>query len=557
LNHVVLVGFMGTGKSTVGPHLARRVDRPFVDLDDVIEADAGLTVAEIFASEGEAGFRERESRCLQRVLDRDGAVVAVGGGAPMRDENWARIRDGNTVVALIAEPAELARRMNGSTVRPLLEPGAPSAIATLLPLRLSRYMEADLVIKTDAIDPVEVAAQVNDRLSGGGLHRILIDIPGSTHEATVGSRLTGLVAAALHRQDQSPSAGRQAGGTGPENPSPSGGRQGGGSRRTIVVVSDSVVADRYAQPLIDALASDGITAKLHLVPSGEPAKELAVLAGIYEALAAAGVDRQGVLIALGGGAVGDVTGFAAATWMRGIRCLQLPTTLLAMVDSSIGGKTAINLPAGKNLVGAVHQPCAIFCDLDYLATLPDTEYRASLAEVIKAAIIADRAFVDWLLANLPAVLQREPAAVRKAVSRAIAIKAAVVAQDPQEIGPRAILNYGHTVGHALERAAGFGRLRHGEAVAWGMEVAGHLSVSTGTCAPEAIEAQHALLRDTGLLTARPAVDRAAVLEAMRHDKKSRVGEVRWVLLRELGHAEYGRSVDPAMVEASLAQVLPT
>jgi shikimate kinase/3-dehydroquinate synthase len=531
LNHVVLVGFMGSGKSTVGPHLARRVDRPFVDLDDVIEADAGLTVAEIFASEGEAGFRERESRCLQRVLDRDGAVVAVGGGAPMRAENWARIRNGNTVVALMAEPAELARRLNGSTVRPLLEPGAPSAIATLLPLRLSRYMEADLVIKTDAIDPGEVAAQVHDRLSGGGLHRILIDIPGSTHEATVGYGFTHLVAAAVLRR--------------------------GGGDRAVVVVSDRVVADRHARPLIAALASDGITAKLHLVPSGEPAKELAVLAGIYEALAAAGVDRQGVLIALGGGAVGDVTGFAAATWMRGIRYLQLPTTLLAMVDSSIGGKTAINLPAGKNLVGAVHQPCAIFCDLDYLATLPDAEYRASLAEVIKAAIIADRAFVDWLLANLPAVLQREPAAVRKAVSRAIAIKAAVVAQDPQEIGPRAILNYGHTVGHALERAAGFGRLRHGEAVAWGMEVAGHLSVSTGTCAPEAIEPQHALLRDTGLLTARPAVDRAAVLEAMRHDKKSRAGEVRWVLLRELGHAEYGRSVDPAMVEASLAQVLPT
>jgi len=281
-----------------------------------------------------------------------------------------------------------------------------------------------------------------------------------------------------------------------------------------------------------------------------------VLAGIYDALAAAGADRQGVVIALGGGTVGDVAGFAAATWMRGIRYLQLPTTLLAMVDSSIGGKTAINLPAGKNLAGAVHQPCAIYCDLAYLATLPDEEYRASLAEVIKAAVIADRSFVDWLLANLPAVLRREPAAVREAVTRAIAVKAAVVAEDPEERGPRAILNYGHTVGHALERAAGFGRLRHGEAVAWGMEVAGHLSVATGTCSPQAVEPQHALLRDTGLLRDRPAVARSAVLDAMRHDKKSRAGEPRWVLLREIGHAEYGRSVDPSMVEASLAEVLP-
>jgi shikimate kinase / 3-dehydroquinate synthase len=536
LNNVVLVGFMGSGKSTVGRHLARRLDRPFVDLDDVIEADAGRSVAEIFSSEGEARFRERESRCLGRVLEQDGAVIAVGGGAPMRDENWARIRSDNRVVALMAEPGELARRLNGSTERPLLQPGAPSAIGSLLPFRLSRYREADLVIMTDDIDPVEVARQVHDRLSGEGLQRIQIDVPGSPHEVTVGYGLTHLVPGALLRQ----------------HPSPSRGGQGGG----VLIVTDSVVAERHAQPLIDALASDGISARLHLVPAGEAAKELGVLAGIYDALATAGVDRQGVLIALGGGAVGDVAGFAAATWMRGIRHLQLPTTLLAMVDSSIGGKTAINLPAGKNLAGAVHQPSAIFCDLEYLATLPDEDYRASLAEVIKAAVIADRSFVDWLLANLPAVLRREPAAVREAVTRAIAIKAAVVGQDPQETGPRAILNYGHTVGHALERAVGFGRLRHGEAVAWGMEVAGHISVSTGTCSPEAVGPQHALLRDSGLLASPPAIDRASVLEAMRYDKKSQAGELRWVLLREIGRAEYGQSVNPSMVEASLAAVLP-
>ena len=536
MNNVVLVGFMGSGKSTVGPHLAQRLARPFIDLDDVIEADAGRSVAEIFSSEGEAGFRERESRCLRRVLERDASVVAVGGGAPMRDENWARIRNNNSVVALMAEPGELARRVNESTDRPLLESGAPSVIGSLLPLRLSRYLEADLVIKTDGLDPADVAQQVHDRLSSEGLQRIRIDVPGSAHEVTVGYGLTHLVPGALQRQP----------------PSPSEGGQGFG----VLIVTDGVVAERHAQPLIDALASDGISARLHLVPAGEAAKELGVLAGIYGALAAARVDRQGVLIALGGGAVGDVAGFAAATWMRGIRYLQLPTTLLAMVDSSIGGKTAINLPAGKNLAGAVHQPAAIFCDLAYLVTLPDQEFRASLAEVIKAAVIADHLFVDWLVANLPALLRREPAAVREAVSRAIAVKAAVVAQDPQESGPRAILNYGHTVGHALERAAGFGRLRHGEAVAWGMEVAGHLSVSTGRCSPEAVQRQHALLRDIGLLASPPAIDRKAVLEAMRHDKKSRAGELRWVLLREIGRAEYGQSVAPAMVEASLAEVLP-
>ena len=537
MNNVVLVGFMGSGKSTVGPHLAKRLARPFVDLDDVVEADAGRSVADIFSTEGEAGFRERESRCLQLALERDGLVVAVGGGAPMRQENWSRIRDGNWVVALTAEPAELARRLDGSTDRPLLHRNGSSAIDSLLPARLPRYLEADLVVRTDGVDPVEVAEQVKNRLAGEGMQRIRIDVPGSPHEVTLGYGLAHLVAAAVWKLSPSPVYG---------------GGQGGG----VLIVTNAEIAQRHAQPLIDAVSGAGFSATLHLVPAGEAAKELSVLAGIYDALAAAGVDRQGVLIALGGGTVGDVAGFAAASWMRGIRYLQLPTTLLAMVDSSIGGKTAVNLPAGKNLAGAVHQPSAIFCDLAYLATLPDEEYRASLAEVIKAALIADRSFVEWLRANLHAVLRREPSAVREAVGRAIAIKAAVVAEDPQESGARAILNYGHTVGHALERAAGFGQLRHGEAVAWGMEVAALISLRTGTCLPEAIEAQHGLLRDAGLLADRPAIASAKLIDAMRHDKKSRAGELRWVLLREVGRADYGQSVDSSVVESALAEVLP-
>ena len=539
MNNVVLVGFMGSGKSTVGPHLAQRMDRPFVDLDDVIEADAGRSVAEIFSSEGEAGFREREARCLQRALDRNGSIVAVGGGAPMRDDNWTRIRDGNCVVALMAEPDELARRLNGSTDRPMLQPGAPSVIASLLPRRVSRYLEADVVIRTDGIDPAEVAQQLHDRLSGSGLTRIRIDVPGSPHEVTVGYGLTHLVAAAVRRHF----------------PSPFGGGQGGGAP-TVVVVSDQRIADQHAQPLIDALSGAGLSARLHLVPAGEPAKDLAVLGGIYEALAAAGVDRRGALIALGGGSVGDVAGFAAATWMRGIRYVQMPTTLLAMVDSSIGGKTAINLPAGKNLVGSVHQPSAIFCDLDYLATLPDEEFRAALAEVIKAALIADRSLVEWLSANMLAVLGRDPASVREAVARAIAIKAGVVASDPHETGERAILNYGHTVGHALERAAGFGRVRHGQAVAWGMEVAARISQLAGGCEPGTLEVQHALVDDAGLLADRPVVPHAKLIDAMRHDKKSQSGEPRWVLLREVGRADYGQRVDPSIVRVALAEVLP-
>ncbi len=438
------------------------------------------------------------------------------------------MRGGNCVVGLLAEPAELERRLDGSANRPVLQPDAPSAIAALLPRRQGRYLEADIVVRTDGKAPATVASQIHQQLPSGGLRRIPVEVPGAAHQVTVGSHLTGLVSAALLRM---------------------------GVSGTVVVVSDQQVAQQHAAPLSEALSSAGVSASLHLVPAGEPAKELSVLAGVYDALGAAGVDRQGALIALGGGTVGDVVGFAAATWMRGIRYLQVPTTLLAMVDSSIGGKTAINLPAGKNLVGAVHQPSAVFCDLDYLATLPDEEYRAALAEIIKAGVIADRALFEWLSVNIADLVRREPAVVREAVGRAIGIKAGVVARDPYESGPRAILNYGHTVAHALERAAGYGRLRHGEAVAWGMAVAARLSVMTKTCSGSAAQSQDALLRSGGLLATRPAVRRADLIDAMRHDKKSRDGQSRWVLLRDIGDVAYGRQVDAALVETALAEVM--
>ena len=528
MNNVVLVGFMGSGKSTVGPLLARLQNRPFVDLDDEIAGDARRPITRIFAEEGEAGFRRRESRALQRALSRDDCVVAVGGGAPKDDDNWELIRTGNRVVALTAEPAELARRLDGSTDRPLLQPDAPSAIASLLRERLHRYLEADLVVRTDGVAPELIARQLNDRLATGGIARIRINVPGSPHEATVGTRLRPLIASTLVRLAVC---------------------------GTVVIVTDPVVAEAHGAVLLDELSSAGIDARLHLVPAGEAAKSMDGLAGIYGALAAAGVDRAGALIAFGGGAVGDVAGFAAATWMRGIRYLQVPTTLLAMVDSSIGGKTAINLPAGKNLVGSVHQPSAIFCDLDYLATLPYDEYRGALAEIFKAGVIADRAFFDWLSVNVPALLGRQPSVVREAVARAIRIKAGVVASDPHETGPRAILNYGHTVAHALERAAGYGQVRHGEAVAWGMAVAGRLSVMNRSCPASAADAQDALLRAGGLLATPPAVRSADLIEAMRHDKKSRDGRPRWVLLRDIGRVEYGRQVSATTVEAALAEVM--
>src|SRR5437762_11712353 len=404
---------MGSGKTTVGRALADQTRRSFIDLDEEIATDAGRSISEIFADEGEAGFRERESRGLERALRRDDAIIAAGGGAPLRDENWREMRSGNCVVALTAEPAELARRLNRPKGRPLLQPDVPSAIAALLPTRMARYLEADLVFSTDGKPAAEISRHIDARLPRGGLHRISIDVPGAAHEVTVGFHLANLAAQALRRLAAS---------------------------RPIMVVSDSVGAGRHIDPLIEALKSAGVSAAVHLVPAGEAAKELGVLSTIYGALADDGIGREVVLVSLGGGCVGDVAGFAAATWMRGIRYVQMPTTLLAMVDSSIGGKTAINLPAGKNLVGAVRQPAAIFSDIEYLDSLPNEEYRAALAEVVKAGMIVDRRFVEWLAANIAGLLQRDNDNIDEAIRWATRIKTDVVARDPDETGERAVLN---------------------------------------------------------------------------------------------------------------------
>ena len=527
MSNVVLIGFMGCGKSSVGALLAQQLGRPFKDLDDEIAGAAGRSVAAIFDAEGESGFRRREADCLHRLLATDGQVVAVGGGAPLNEDNWRRIREGNCVVALTAEPAELASRLNGAISRPLLKPDARTAIATLLPKRIHRYLEADLVVATDHRSAGSVAEQLASRLPAEGVERVQVDIPGAGHEIVIGHGLAHLVGPALRRS---------------------------GAGNTVVLVTDPNVGKAHADHVLEALREAGCAPALFTVPVGEAAKQMDELARLYEYLAALRLDRGGALIALGGGAVGDLTGFAAATWLRGVRYVHIPTTLLAMVDSSIGGKTAINLPSGKNLVGAVHQPAAILCDLEYLGTLPEAEYRSGMAEVCKAAIIAEPAFADWLGASSARLQSRDPDAIGEAVRRAAAVKAVVVSDDPTEGGRRAILNYGHTIGHALERALGYGTIRHGEAVAWGMEAAAQLSLLTGRCGPDLPEQQRALLRAYGLLQTRPKASRRDLLDAMEHDKKSRNGVARWVLLRAFGDPEWGCQVDAQQVTAALDKV---
>jgi 3-dehydroquinate synthase len=303
-----------------------------------------------------------------------------------------------------------------------------------------------------------------------------------------------------------------------------------------VIISNTTVAPLYAQRLKNALAAHFPSTLLVELPDGEAYKDWASLDMIFDRLLAANCDRKTVLFALGGGVVGDTTGFAAACYMRGVPFVQVPTTLLAQVDSSVGGKTAVNHPRGKNMVGAFYQPLRVVCDLDVLDTLPERELSAGLAEVIKYGPIADAAFLGWIEDNLDALLARDKRALAHAIKRSCEIKAWVVAQDERESGLRVILNYGHTFGHAIEAGLGYGQWLHGEAVGCGMVMASDLSVRLGFMPPAFLDRMHRLIERAGLPVHGPDLGAERYLELMRVDKKSEAGEIRFVLVEALGRA---------------------
>jgi len=317
----------------------------------------------------------------------------------------------------------------------------------------------------------------------------------------------------------------------------------------LLVVTNTTVAPLFLPRLTAALAGRQLAECV--LPDGEAWKTLQTLTRIYDRLAATRVTRDGAILALGGGVVGDIAGFAAATWQRGIAYAQLPTTLLAQVDSSVGGKTAVNHPAGKNLIGAFHQPNVVIADLETLATLPERELRAGLAEVIKYGLIRDRGFLDWIERELPGLLSRDTAALAEAVRRCCAIKAEIVALDERESGPRALLNLGHTFGHAIEAAAGYGEWLHGEAIAIGMVLAAETSAQLGWLDRAAVTRVRELLQRAGLPVSAPRIGVERARELMAFDKKVLGGTVRLVLLKSLGEAIVTGDYDPRALEAVL------
>jgi 3-dehydroquinate synthase len=326
-----------------------------------------------------------------------------------------------------------------------------------------------------------------------------------------------------------------------------------GAGHRCAVVTDANVGPLYAGVVTGSLEGAGFAVETVTVPAGERSKSVEQLARLWNAFVALDLDRDSTVVALGGGVVGDLAGFAAATYMRGIRCVQIPTTMLACVDSSVGGKTAIDLDAGKNLVGAFHQPAAVLIDPATLRTLPKRQLAAGLAEVIKYGVIMDAPFFERLERDIEALLALKSDVTVEAIGRCCELKARVTSADERESGLRAILNYGHTVGHALEAASGYEGLLHGEAVALGMLAAGRVAEALGMTGPDVTSRQEALLARAGLPTSLPMPHRDAggVLDVMRHDKKSRGGKITMVLAVRIGEVKVVRDVKPELAAKAL------
>jgi 3-dehydroquinate synthase len=543
-----LTGFSGTGKSTVARLVAERLGWDVVDTDTLIEQQAGLSIPELFARDGEARFRQLEHEVILQAAGRERAVVATGGGAVLSVDNRRAMARG-VLICLEARPVTLFRRLeHGPAGRPLLEDADP--LRRLVDLKASRqsyYRLADAIIDTNDSTPDEVASAVlaalddvhawsltrPDRLltpgdRGVGTDGVSVDAPSHSYSAVAG---WGLIDVLGPRMSQA------------------------GLSGTAFLVSDPTVMAHHGDIAQRSLREAGFAVHpFSTDASGESAKSLATVSNIYDLLVERKAERGDTVVALGGGVVGDVAGFAAATYLRGMPVVQVPTSFLAMVDASIGGKTGVDHPRGKNLVGAFHQPRLVVADASALKTLPRRLLAEGAAEAIKHALILDPDLLDDLESHAEDLLHVEPTVATDFVRRNVAIKAAVIADDERDTGRRAILNYGHTVAHAVEAAAGYA-IGHGAADAVGMMAAARIGMRLGITPEHVAERQQRVFRRYGLPTSAPGVEAGAVRQAMALDKKVQGGAIRWVLLKDIGDATFDNDVPDDIVRDVLSEVL--
>ena len=487
MTHIFLYGPPGTGKSTVGKKLAHNLKLPFIDLDRVIETDAGVPIPQIMKQQGEPAFRDLESAALKSLLNEKESVVALGGGALLRDENRAFAESNGKIVLMMAELSTLLDRLhNDGGKRPLLAGDLKDKLTVLLEKREEHYASFPLQHHVDGKTAEQNAHEVQIKL---GRHHLSAM---GEYDVIVGhaSNVTGL--------------------------------------QNRIIVTDENVAKYHLEKIQNLF-----NAKAVVVPAGEEHKNLETISFLWKSFLENGLDRKSTVIALGGGVLSDMAGFAASTYMRGIDWIGIPTTLLSMVDASLGGKTGFDLPEGKNLIGSFYPPKLVIADPSLLLTLPERELRSGMAEVVKHGIISDPDLfamchrgMDWVKNNLEEV-----------VKRAMAVKIKVIEEDPYEKGIRAALNLGHTVGHAVELVSKF-ELRHGEAIAIGTVAEAQYAAKVGLATHGLVEAVTESFSALGLPIQIPeAMPREEIIRAMRVDKKKNAKAIRFALPVEIGRVE--------------------
>lgn len=503
--HIFLYGPPGTGKSTIGETLARSLLLRFVDVDQLIELQAGLSIAQITEGQGEAAFRAMETAALKDIVGQASSVtnsqdkvIALGGGALLRAENRLLAEKHGIVVLLRAELDILLERLQyDAGRRPLLAGDMRAKLTSLLHLRQEHYSSFAIQFQVDGKTAEQVAFQVQTRLG-----RFYLRAMGE-YEARVGS--VGRIGNLFHER-------------GLQNP---------------IIVTDENVAKLHAQRVVESLRSAGFAPKVITIPAGEDYKNLETIQNLWHGFLEHGLDRKSTAIALGGGVIGDMTGFAASTYMRGINWVCVPTTLLSMADASLGGKTGFDLPEGKNLIGSFYPPKLVLADPEVLKTLPEREFISGLAEVVKSGIVSDPELFDLCARGLDCVKGN----LEQIVRRAMAVKVRVIEEDPYERGLRAALNLGHTVGHAVELVSHF-QLRHGEAIAIGMVAEARLAEHLTVASPGLSDTIAEVLLKLKLPTRIPEeLPRAEILRAMRVDKKKNAKAIRFALPADIGKVE--------------------
>ena len=513
--------------------LARQLGKTFIDCDEEIQKRTGVKISHIFDVEGEEGFRQRETIVIQDLIKLDNIVLATGGGAVIKPENRDILKKNGIVIYLKSGIHDLWQRTRHDHNRPLLQTENPRAkLQELLEQRDSLYtVVADHIVHTGKQSVQTLISRLIKKIQSPvdpypliqNMQTLDVGLAERSYQIHIGQ---GLISHAELLLKHLP-------------------------HKRVVIVTNTTVAPLYLEKLSNALTNNGIQVQSIILPDGEQYKNSASLNTIFDALLTNRCERTTPLIALGGGVIGDLTGFAAATYLRGVPFIQIPTTLLAQVDSSVGGKTGINHPLGKNMIGAFYQPQVVIADVSTLNTLSDKELSAGLAEVIKYGLIRDSAFLEWLEHNIEKLLKRDAEALQYAIVRSCQNKADVVGADERESGERALLNLGHTFGHAIENAMGYGAWLHGEAVATGSVMAADLSRRLGWINEQDVERTKQLFTAAKLPIKGPSLEVGKYLQLMGLDKKVADGKIRFVLLKSLGHAVISDEVPPDLLQQTL------